>query len=94
MLACSGIVSNPAGEHAGPTTTSTGSSTSGTTGTTTGAGGAGGSVGGGDPTSTVLPARIRRLTDAEFDRLVKALLGTQKTPARASFPIPAKQGSR
>jgi hypothetical protein len=69
-----------AGGSAG-STGSTGSGGSagsdGTTGTG-GAGGAGGAGGGptdGGTTASILPARIRRLTNAEYDASVKALLG-------------------
>jgi len=42
-------------------------------------------------TSPLLPARIRRLTNAEYDASVKALLGTSMTFAD-SFPPDARQG--
>jgi hypothetical protein len=43
--------------------------------------------------SVVLPARIRRLTNAEYDASVQALLGTSMAPSIAlSFPPDARQG--
>jgi hypothetical protein len=54
--------------------------------------GAGGGAGSG-PGSALLPARIRRLTNAEYDASVQALLGTSMTPSIAlSFPPDARQG--
>ncbi len=52
-------------------------------------GGGGGSATAGVP---LLPARIRRLTDAEYDASVQALLGTSQTPSKA-FPPDSRQGS-
>jgi hypothetical protein len=40
-----------------------------------------------------LPARIRRLTNAEYDASVQALLGTTQTPAASSFPPDARQSN-
>jgi hypothetical protein len=67
----------------------------------TGSGGAGGSVGGSAgaggsgavSTSPYLPARIRRLTNAEYDASVQSLLATAKRPSvEFSFPPDARQG--
>ncbi len=73
-----------------------GSARTGSAGTSggAGAGGSGTGVGGGavngNPT---LPARIRRLTNAEYDASVQALLGTTMAPsATFSFPPDARQG--
>jgi hypothetical protein len=60
----------------------------GATSGTGGSGGAGGTVG---LTSPLLPARIRRLTNAEYDASARALLGTSMTMA-ATFPPDARQG--
>ncbi len=50
---------------------------------------------GGDLTSPLLPARIRRLTNAEYDASVQALLQTQKAPSvEFSFPPDARQGPK
>lgn len=76
---------------------------SGGTGNTTGGGSAtggssgssGGSVstGGAGPNAALLPARIRRLTNAEYDASVQALLGTSMVPSvQFSFPPDARQG--
>ncbi len=47
----------------------------------------------GDLASPLLPARIRRLTNAEYDASVQALLQTQKSPSvEFSFPPDARQG--
>ena len=43
--------------------------------------------------SPLLPARIRRLTNAEYDASVQALLGTTQTPAATSFPLDARQSN-
>jgi hypothetical protein len=53
-------------------------------------GGAGSGVGG--AMAALIPARIRRLTNAEYDASVQALLGTQKTLAVSTFPPDARQG--
>jgi hypothetical protein len=66
-------------------------------------GGAGQGAGGSDPsssggsvattTSDALPARIRRLSNAEYDASVRALLGAVSSPSQdLSFPPDAKQG--
>lgn len=53
--------------------------------------GAGGSIA--TTASDSLPARIRRLTNAEYDASVQALLGTPSSPSKdLSFPPDAKQG--
>jgi Protein of unknown function (DUF1592)/Protein of unknown function (DUF1588)/Protein of unknown function (DUF1595)/Protein of unknown function (DUF1587) len=41
----------------------------------------------------LMPARIRRLSNAEYDGSVQALLGTRQTLAAATFPPDARQGS-
>jgi Protein of unknown function (DUF1592)/Protein of unknown function (DUF1588)/Protein of unknown function (DUF1595)/Protein of unknown function (DUF1587) len=59
----------------------------------TGAAGAAGAAGtGGGATAALVPARIRRLTNAEYDASVQALLGTKQTPAASTFPPDARQG--
>lgn len=73
---------------------------SGSGGTFGGSSGSSGSSGsgagtgtGGGTTSPYLPARIRRLTNAEYDASVQALLGTTMVPsAKFSFPPDARQG--
>src|SRR5579862_4447617 len=58
-------------------------------------GGAGGDADGGASTAgggLLLPARIRRLTNAEFDATTHALLGTSQTFA-ATFAKDVRQGS-
>jgi hypothetical protein len=57
-----------------------------------GAGGAGTAGASGGVMSALIPARIRRLTNAEYDASVKALLGTTQTPAASTFPPDARQG--
>jgi hypothetical protein len=44
----------------------------------------------GSDVSAVLPARIRRLTNAEYDASVRALIGTELTPG-ADFPPDTRQ---
>ena len=57
-----------------------------------GGGGATG-AGGSSPPSAYIPARIRRLTNAEYDASVQALLGTGMAPSvQFSFPPDARQG--
>ncbi|HEX2873332.1 MAG TPA: DUF1592 domain-containing protein [Polyangiaceae bacterium] len=56
-----------------------------------GAGGSGGSIA--TTSSDALPARIRRLSNAEYDASVRALLGSTSSPSQEfSFPPDAKQG--
>lgn len=67
----------------------------GSGGSTSGSGGSGSAIGGSIATtpSDALPARIRRLSNAEYDASVRALLGTTSTPSKDfSFPPDAKQG--
>jgi hypothetical protein len=68
----------------------------GSGGSTSGSGGSTGNGGAGSdviPTSAYLPARVRRLTNAEYDASVKALLGTTMIPSgQFSFPPDARQG--
>jgi hypothetical protein len=52
------------------------------------AGGSGGNIG---AVSPLLPARIRRLTNGEYDASVRALLGTSMTMA-GTFPPDSRQG--
>jgi hypothetical protein len=55
--------------------------------------GGAGSAGAPDPAAAALiPARIRRLSNAEYDASVQALLGTKQTPAASTFPPDARQG--
>lgn len=69
-----------------------GGASAGTGGTSTGSGGAG-SGGAAASTSPYLPARIRRLTNAEFDASVQSLLGTSMAAsATYAFPPDARQG--
>jgi hypothetical protein len=71
---------------------SNGGSSGGSTGGSTG-GSSGGSTGGTNPGSPYLPARIRRLTNAEYDASVQALLGTTMAPStKFSFPPDSRQG--
>jgi hypothetical protein len=53
--------------------------------------GGAGSSGAGGPSAALIPARIRRLTNAEYDASVQALLGTTQTPAASTFPPDARQ---
>src|SRR6185503_17747702 len=64
---------------------------SGPGGASTGAGGGGGS-GGPGAGGPLLPARIRRLSNAEYDASVQSLLGTAQKPSVA-FPPDSRQGS-
>jgi hypothetical protein len=57
-----------------------------------GASGAAGSSGAGGAAAALIPARIRRLANAEYDASVQALLGTKQTPAASTFPPDARQG--
>jgi hypothetical protein len=62
-------------------------------GSATGGSDGGVSSGGAGPGAALLPARIRRLTNAEYDASVQALLGTSMAPSvRFSFPPDARQG--
>jgi hypothetical protein len=70
----------------------------GASGSNTAVGGAAGAAGaaatgGTGANAALLPARIRRLTNAEYDASVQALLGTAKAPSvELSFPPDARQG--
>lgn len=68
-----------------------GGSTGGSSGGTPGSGGATGSGGTVNPGETLLPARIRRLTNREYDASVQALLGTGQTMAVSSFGPDSRQ---
>jgi hypothetical protein len=85
---CTGVVSPSKGSGgAGAGSISGGG---GGSGSTTGSGNAGGT---GGPEAAYLPARVRRITNAEYDTSVKALLGTATTPSvQFSFPPDARQG--
>lgn len=68
-----------------------GSGGSGSGSSSGGAPGSGGSIA--TTPSDALPARIRRLSNAEYDASVRALLGTTAAPSKDnSFPPDAKQG--
>lgn len=83
-----------------------GGSASGTGGGSPGSGGSGSGSGGSsgsgnasgsggspsNPGDPLLPARIRRLTNREYDASVKALLGTSQTMGAGSFPPDSRQG--
>ena len=82
-LGCSASGQGSSGDAAGQ-----GSGASSNSG---GGSGAGGSIA--TTTSEALPARIRRLSNAEYDASVRALLGTTSSPSKDfSFPPDAKQG--
>ena len=84
-LALSGCSAPGAGEAAGAGGQSSGGSSAGN-----GGGSTGGVISSG---SDALPARIRRLSNAEYDASVRALLGTISSPSKDfSFPPDAKQG--
>ncbi|HEY8944114.1 MAG TPA: DUF1595 domain-containing protein, partial [Polyangiaceae bacterium] len=73
----------------GPGTSAGASGASAAAGGGSGATGAGGS----SPSRALLPARIRRLTNAEYDASVQALLVTRKSPSvEFSFPPDSRQG--
>jgi hypothetical protein len=84
-----------------PAATGSGAAGAGATGTasTGGQGGSGlGSGSGGVDVAVpsdnpLLPARIRRLTNAEYDASVQALLATSKTYAQTAFPRDARQNN-
>jgi hypothetical protein len=68
-------------------------SISGPIGAAPGTGARGGGTGGG-AAGPLLPARIRRLTNAEYDASVQTLLGTSQKPSSVwTFPPDARQGS-
>jgi Protein of unknown function (DUF1592)/Protein of unknown function (DUF1588)/Protein of unknown function (DUF1595)/Protein of unknown function (DUF1587) len=94
-LALSGLIlvsgCSTGGGPDGPRGTA-GSGTDGTGATagTSASGGGGGSV---SPQGDALPARIRRLTNAEYDASVRALLDVTEAPSVSfSFPPDTKQG--
>jgi len=64
----------------------------GTVGAPGGGGGPSASVSGSSGSYTLLPARIRRLSNAEFDTTTHALLGTNQTFA-SNLPTDVRQGS-
>jgi hypothetical protein len=106
LVACQGIIGEPpaglgapgAGVDpsgggdpgAGGSAGSAGSPGSGGSGGTAGTGGAGGGPADGGNAAAILPARIRRLTNAEYDTSVKALL-TIDSKFAASFTPDARQ---
>ncbi len=78
------------GSAADGTGGSSGSSGNTGSGGTAGSGAGGGGSGSASP---YLPARIRRLTNAEYDASVQALFGTSMQPSvELSFPPDARQG--
>ena len=81
---------------AGGTVSPAGRAGSGSGGSSSGEHGGSGSGSGGTTavgSSAALPARIRRLTNAEYDASARALLGTTSSPSKDfSFPPDAKQG--
>jgi hypothetical protein len=82
----------------GSTTGNAGSGPLGSGGTTGGSGGSGGSggttgSGGSSAIPSLLPASVRRLTNAEYDASVQALLGTTQTPS-TTFPPDSRQSGR
>lgn len=84
-LALGGCSANGAGSPAGAAGQGWGGSSP------NGGGGASGSIA--TTTSDALPARIRRLSNAEYDASVRALLGGTTSPSKElSFPPDAKQG--
>jgi hypothetical protein len=84
-LALGGCSPNDAGSHDGS------AGRQGVGGTGAGASSSGGSVA--TTTSDALPARIRRLSNAEYDASMRALLGATSSPSQDfSFPPDAKQG--
>jgi Protein of unknown function (DUF1592)/Protein of unknown function (DUF1588)/Protein of unknown function (DUF1595)/Protein of unknown function (DUF1587) len=90
---CAGRGSDSSGVGAGNgagTGSSAGSGSTGGSGSASGGGGSGGTsvtV----PTSAYLQTDIRRLTNAEYDSSVHALLGTSLTPAASTFSPDATQ---
>jgi hypothetical protein len=76
-----GCVGNVGGGAGGAGIGSTGGSGAGT----------GGDIGRPDPNATEIPARIRRLTNAEYERTVAALLGTTTTRFAAHFTPDSRQ---
>jgi len=91
--ATGGSVSGPAGGSAGSAVMAGhgGSSMTGSGGT--GGTATGGVAGTGTTASALLPARVRRLTNAEYDASVQALFGTSMAPSvELSFPPDLRQG--
>ncbi len=86
-----------AGTSAGNTGSGGSANASGTTAGTTGSGSGSGGTGsmplpkGTDPTA-LIPARIRRLSNAEYDRTVDALLGTDEHLAEGFAPDSRQSG--
>lgn len=88
VFGCSASGGSPASGTHGP-----GSGSGSGSGGSSGSGGAG--SGGSIPTTSgdSLPARVRRLSNAEYDASVRALLHTTTSPSKDfSFPPDAKQG--
>ena len=79
----------------GSSSGSGGAVVSGSGGANPGSGGGSGSGGatgsGGSAADALLPARIRRLTDAEYDAAVQALLGTSQAIGGNLFPPDSRQ---
>jgi hypothetical protein len=82
-LACAGR------DYNGQITGTGNSSGAGGSGGTGGSGSSGGAGGGG--TTSLLQTDVRRLTNAEYDSSVAALLGTKLTPAASSFSADSTQ---
>src|SRR4051812_48964793 len=91
-----GCVGKVGGAGAGAAGTAGSLSGAGGNGSSTGAGGSGagtGTGGGTVSTSPYIPARVRRLTNAEYDASVHALLATSMAPSVTyAFPPDARQG--
>ncbi|MES1172350.1 MAG: DUF1595 domain-containing protein, partial [Bacteroidota bacterium] len=92
-VGCAGDVTSPGISIGGSGAAGGGSSGTGGNGGSVGGGGAGASGSGGNVgiISPLLPARIRRMTNAEYDASVKALFGTSMTMS-ATFPPDSRQG--
>ncbi len=85
LAACVGAIGGPGGEEGSGETTTTG-----TGGLTIGADG--GVVTPTNATASLLPVRIRRLSNGEFDASIHALLGAQQSYA-SMLPSDVRQGS-
>ena len=84
-----------AGSIGGGGSTGGGPAVDGGSGSTGGSGvssGTGGDIARPDPGATEIPARIRRLTNAEYDRTVAALLGTSMQPGLGFTPDSRQSG--
>ena len=100
-LGCAGAGYNPmvtgtggagsSGSTSGGGTSGGGSSGSTSGGGTSGGGTSGGGTSGGIDTASLLQTDVRRLTNAEYDASVAALLGTKQTPAASTFAADSTQ---